>query len=199
MSYPVISGAKTVASAISIKRLLKVAGITPSTVHLVLLKRFDLTPSVLAGGAVLNPAGSFTNSLVPVVEINNGTTEYVRPPMGAGGPYSEVIASGSGTPLDVYVYQGRRLTVSVALAQSGNSTTIPTGKPVQFSAYVRGAGLSYTWSFGHGQTADGATVVHRFKQPANPTTVYVTVVGADGSAGVASRPVIVQSAARNPA
>jgi hypothetical protein len=65
------------------------------------------------------------------------------------------------------------------LAASNDSPTL-IGQPTRFQASVQGgANVSYTWDFGDGATASGATVTHVY--PAAQT--YLTTVTASNSAG----------------
>ncbi len=199
---PLDPGGPPLTDGTSIRNVLKLAGVMPSLVHLVLLTRPNGTPSHLNRAELLDPAASFIGGLPAVVVVTSTQTEYIRPvrtpatrPRSQGDSNSEMFAQ---TPLDLSVSTGLALAVNIGSAGgSSNSSTFPPGKPVRFSASPTGSGYGYTWNFGAGEQHRGANVSHTFTQGVHD--VYVTVKRADGSLGVASTQVNVQPSPKNPA
>ncbi len=179
----------TVSDAMSVHRLLELAGVTPGGVTSVVLQRGDGTLSRLDTTDLEDPSPNFEDDLVPLVMINGATTQYLRPlrsPTDANGA-DQILAQG-GTALDLYVYSGPVLSVRITATR----TTPSKGQPVTLTGHVSGATpsdgkLSYAWSFGdgtHGRT--GVSVSHTFTASGN-YPVVLSVTGTNGSGGV-SRP-----------
>jgi PKD domain len=187
-------------NAISIRNLLKIAGVPPRSVHLVLLSRSNGVPSTLDHGELVGPAASFTGGLPPIVEVVGAQIEYIRPSrnpparaMSQADINSETITQ---TPLDLSLFLGPALNAGITVGCC--SSTKQPGKPVQFSAYPTGSGLSYAWNFGDGPRPGGVTISHTFNQLGSHS-VYVTVRGSDGSAGVGWASVNIEQPRKVPA
>ncbi|MFD2453992.1 PKD domain-containing protein [Ideonella paludis] len=68
------------------------------------------------------------------------------------------------------------------------------GQSVSMAAQGEGSGLSYSWSFGDGATADGANVSHTFSQPGSYTAT-VTVKDSTGRSATATANITVSAPA----
>ncbi len=73
---------------------------------------------------------------------------------------------------------GSPSTPSVALAQAGPDVSGEVGAEIAFDG-SGSQGVAFSWDFGDGQTAQGATVTHVYDQPGNYTAVLVAT-GEDG-------------------
>jgi hypothetical protein len=189
----------TVIDAMSVHRLLELAGVAPEGVTSVVLHRGDGTLARLDTTDLEDPSPNFENGLVPLVTIDGATTEYLRPlrsPSDANGG-DQIVAQG-GAALDLYVYSGPLLTVRIK-----TSRTITTkGQPVTLTGRVSGASpaagsLSYVWNFGdgtHGRT--GISVTHTFTASGS-YPVLLSVTGANGSGGVSEPAIIAVGSAPN--
>jgi hypothetical protein len=198
LQYSPGTGGQTV-GAISIRRLLRAAGVMPSTVGLVLLTRSSGIPSALDNAELLRPAANFTgNPPAPLVWTDGTKTEYVRPATNGPTDISSVtstdVVSQTGA-LDLHVFTGTRLKVSVYQtgSSSGNGSRVQPGSPVHLTASAAG-GVSYLWTFSDGQVFHSANISPKFKQ--GYPVGYVKVTSADGSVGIGWTSLTVQGKAK---
>jgi hypothetical protein len=185
-AIPGQQSANPVIDAISIHHLLELAGVAPATVTYVEVEQPDQR---LDTQDLEDPSPDFMSGLVPIVEIDGTTTEYLRPLRSPNDTNaSDQIPEQEGSALDLFVYSGPLLTVRIHA-----KTTAAKGQPVTFTGHVSGGSptdgkLSYAWSFGdgtHGRT--GVSVTHTFTTSGS-YPVVLSVTGANGSGGV-SQPV----------
>ncbi len=156
----------------------------------------QLTPADLA------PPGKtdFNNPAEgPVVSDLGTAIRYDRPWRGSsqGQPdydYSDQVTTGSpngqATPVEIEVFEGPLLTVTV----SASRTTVSAGQPVTLGATVTGAGdsaLSYSWNFDGGAPGSEAPSPQVTFGSAGQYNVTVQVTDSQGGGGVASIPITV--------
>jgi hypothetical protein len=171
-------GTRVSLRGLSIRGLLALAGFSPGAVRFVQV--------VGADGSVITLTSSEINSPPfpegPAIVTDEGpTTRFVKPALSAGGT-SENVLSVPGTPLEMTVDGGSLLSIRA----TASPTTVKVGESVTFTASVRfappGATFTYTWDFGDGESAIGATVTHRYKLSGN-LEPRVVVRGSGGSSG----------------
>ncbi len=194
-NYPLRStsqspSANPVSNAISVSKLLTLAGLNPPTVNHTQLMRQSGSWSILETADLTDPSARFEGGLAPIFWINGSETQYLRPLRGPSDTNgNDAIVASNGSPLDVYVYSGPLLKVS------GRATPSKAGikQAVTFTARVsnrspRDGALTYRWSFQDGATATGPTVTHRYVV-AGAWYPVVTVQGAGNDSGGASPPI----------
>lgn len=158
-----ISGAQIAASGgLSLRGLLSLAGYNPGAVRYVQVVGGD--------GSVITVNNAELGSAT--VTDDGTTTRFAK-----GG--ATQVESVPGTPLEMTVGGNSLLSVRA----SASPTTVKVGQTVSFEASVRfrpPASYTYTWDFGDGSSASGASVSHRY-QASGDITVRVTVRGTGGS------------------
>jgi hypothetical protein len=133
----------------SMRSLLSLAGFNPGAVTHV---------SVVGGeGPLITLTGPQINSGQGLVSDSGGVTRFVS---AASGGTAQLVTSVAGTPLEIQVDGGGLLAVEV----TASPTTAKAGDTIRFTARVRFATTSYTytWSFDDGGSGSGATTSHRF-------------------------------------
>ena len=135
----------------------------------------------------------------PVVSDIGTAIRYDRPWRGSsqGQPdydYSDQVTTdspnGQATPVQIEVFEGPLLTVTV----SASRTTVSAGQPVTLGATVTGAGdsaLSYSWNFDGGAPTSEAPSPQVTFGSAGQYNVTVQVTDTQGGGGVASIPITV--------
>jgi hypothetical protein len=174
--------------ALSMRRLVALAGGSPDAASFVSIERPNGTLSILRRGDLADPA-PFPDG-PPIVWMDAGGTRYLRPLRGPSDVNAADNIGITGGDLVVRVHQGPLLRVRTRT----NRRTVPAGEPVTLSAEVvgpvRGQGLTFDWTFGDGSGRPGRTVRHRFRTPGVYEAV-VTVTGADDSGG-SSAPLLIR-------
>jgi hypothetical protein len=171
---PGSAGRRIRLGGLSMRGLLRLAGIDPGSVRFVSVVRADGSLAVLKRADLAGfPEG-------PALVADNGSsTRFFRPVRGAGGTTDNVVSSSAG-PLEITVDAGALLAVKA----TASPTKVQPGKPVTFSARVRfpppGARITYRWDFGDGTTAVGRRVTHSFDVDAEQQ-VQVAARGTGGS------------------
>jgi hypothetical protein len=172
----------------SIRTLLGAAGIDPGTVT-----------SVTVGGA--SPLSPIDIADPPpfaqgpaLITVTNGMTRYFRPVRGVDDVNaSDYITTPAGEPIDVTVEgptQTQATTSShLEVTASAAPTEASVNQTVSFAALISnppaGVQLSYSWSFGDGASAFGATPSHSFAADGDyPATVTVSGAGSSGVSAV---------------
>jgi hypothetical protein len=180
-----------VSNAISINRLLTIAQVNPATVSFTYIVRpSNGTWSTLSTADLTAQPTTFESGLKPIVWINGGETDYLRPLRGPTDTNADdLISDQSGTPVDLYVSSGPLLEVTA----SATPTKVHIKQPVSFAARVAGltphdGNLIYKWTFQDGLTATGSTVTHSFGFTGT-FAVIVTVQGSGDDSGGASEPI----------
>ena len=176
---PGSAGRKIRLGGLSMRGLLALAGVSPSSVKFVSVVRADGSLAVLNRSDLTDPP-PFAEG--PALVTDEGaSTRFFRPVRGAGGTNAadNVVSSGAG-PLEVTVDGGTLLAVKA----TASPTKVKPGKPVTFSARVRfppsGARITYHWDFGDGTTAVGPRVTHSFAFDSEQQ-VQVAARGTNGS------------------
>jgi hypothetical protein len=162
---------------LSVRGLLRLAGIAPSSVRFVSVVRANGSLAVLRhsdlGGFAEGPA---------LVSDDGSSTRFFRPARSSGGTTDNVVSSSAG-PLEITVDGGTLLAVKA----TASARKVQRGKPVTFSARVRfpppGAQITYRWNFGDGTTAVGQRVTHSFDVDAEQQ-VQVSARGTNGSTAI---------------
>ena len=180
--------ANPVSNAISINRLLALAGVVPETVSFTYVIRPSGTWATLSTSDV-SAEPTFADGLKPIVWINGAETDYLRPLRSPQDTNTQdLIVEQAGAPIDLYVSSGPMLAVSA----HATPDRVAVGRSVSFRAAVAGAaagaGLSYEWSFQDGSSGSGATVTHAYRV-AGTYYAVVTVRGSGDDAGGVSQPV----------
>jgi hypothetical protein len=194
-NYPVRATSQSpnnnpVSNAISVSRLLTLAGLDPATVNHTELMRLSGDWSLLDRADLVDPAARFAGGLTPIFWINGSETQYLRPLRGPSDTNGDdqIVASG-GQPLDVYVYSGPLLSVT------GKATPnrVAVRQRITLTAHVSNVAtadgtLSFKWAFQDGSTAIGASVTHSYAVSGTWDPV-VTVQGRGDDSGGASQPI----------
>ena len=171
----VVDGGKYTPKAISLAKLLQLAGESGKYVQL----------PARGGGSLLVPP-NYQGLDGPVVFwISGSGIHYFRPAdkddsEDAGSSYTT-----SAGELDLSVHTGNLLDVSAGVTPA----KADAGERVDFNASasdkLSGEQLSYKWDFGDGATAPGRNVTHVYKK-AHEWTATVTVSGDHDSMGIAT-------------
>jgi PKD domain len=165
--------------ALSVRRLVTLAGASPEAVSFVAIERPNGSLALLGRGDLTDPA-PFPDG-PPIVWMDSGGARYLRPlrsPDDANGADNVDITGGD---LVVSVHQGPLLVVRAR----ADRREVRAGTVVHFTAEVvtgGGQGLSYAWRFGDGATGSGPAAGHAFSTPGVYEAV-VTVNGSDDSGG----------------
>jgi PKD repeat protein len=166
--------------ALSVRRLVQLAGGSPDALTFVSIERPNGTLATLGPGDV-SEAPPFAEG-PPIVWIDSGGTRYLRPLRGdtdANAADNVGVTSGD---LAVRVHQGPLLSVRA----DADRRSAPARESVGFGAEVTGAApgvpLTYEWTFGDGASKQGDAVRHVFQQP-GVYEVVVSVSGGDDSGG----------------
>jgi hypothetical protein len=177
------AGTKLRLRGLSMRGLLELAGVNPSSVRFVSVIRAN------GSLAVLNHADIAESSFPegPALVTDEGaTTRFFRPVRGGGGTNAaDNITSSAAGPLEITVDGGTLLAVR---ATASPKQTKP-GETVTFSARVKfppaGAQITYHWDFGDGTTAVGQRVTHTFASEGD-MQVQVAARGANGATSACS-------------
>jgi hypothetical protein len=194
-NYPVRATARSpnynpVSNAISVARLITLAGLNPASVNHTEIMRLSGSWSMLVNADLVDPSARFEGGLAPIFWINGSETQYLRPlrsPSDTNG--DDQIVASAGSILDLYVYSGPVLTV----AAKASPNQVARKQPVTFTAHVTNptpadGTLVYKWIFQDGSTAIGASVMHSYAVSGAWAPV-VTVQGKGNDSGGASRPI----------
>lgn len=166
--------------ALSIRRLVALAGGSPDALSFVAIKRPNGTLAILRREDLADPP-PFPDG-PPIVWMDGGGTRYLRPLRRPSDVNAADNVDITGSDLAVTVHQGPLLGVRART----DRRTVPAGEPVNLTAEVTGAApgqdLSFAWTFGDGTGKPGQAARHRFRTP-GVYEVLVTVSGADDSGG----------------
>jgi hypothetical protein len=173
------AGTKLRLRGLSVRGLLELAGVNPSSVRFVSVVRANGSLAVLDHADI---AGGSSFPEGPALVTDEGsTTRFFRPVRGAGGTNAaDNITSSAAGPLEITVDGGTLLAVRATVSPK---QTKP-GETVTFSARVRfppaGAQITYHWDFGDGTTAVGQRVTHSFASEGD-MQVQVAARGTNGA------------------
>ena len=171
--------------AVSMRRLVALAGASPDAVSFVSIERPNGSLSLLGRGD-LSDTAPFADG-PPIVWMDAGGARYLRPLRGPDDANGADNIDITGGDLVVQVHQGQL----IVLRARADRRTAPARRAVRFTAEVvsgsaPGVSLWFAWRFGDGATANGQAVRHAFAQPGVYEAI-VTATGADDSGG-ASEP-----------
>jgi hypothetical protein len=124
-----------------------------------------------------------TSKDAPIFWVRSDVTHFLRPVRNKTDENApDVFGSLTGKPIVVTARTGNPITVTVA----ADPTQANTKQNVSFSGTASGQKtgekLTYTWHFGDGGQASGATAQHAYDSPGG-YNVFVIVTGSDDSAG----------------
>ncbi len=178
-----------VSNAISINKLLTLAGLNPTAVGFTHVVRSTGTWATLDRSDV-SATPSFQDGLKPIVWINGGETDYLRPLRSSTDTNAQdFVTAQGGAAIDLFVSSGQLLQVFA----TGSPQRVQRNQPVSFAAAVANATpadgkLTFSWDFADGSVAKHHAVQHSFSS--NGTYyVVVTVRGRANDSGGASEPV----------
>ena len=173
--------------AVSLPRVLELAGVAPDALSFVAVTRPNGTLAVLRAGDLARPA-PFPDG-PPLVWLDADSVRFLRPVRDAADANGADNVATAGEDLRVRVHQGPLLQVAVRIDPGGPRA----GRRAHLEAQVRGAragaAVTVRWRFGDGSEATGPAAAHRWRRPG----VYAVVASADGDddSGGASEPVVV--------
>jgi PKD domain len=165
--------------ALSVRRLVTLAGASPDAVSFVSIERPNGSLSLLGRGDLTDPP-PFPDG-PPLVWMDAGGARYLRPLRGPDDANGADNVDITGGDLVVTIHQGPLLVVRAR----ADRRAVRAGTVVHFAAEIvsgAGQGLSYAWRFGDGATASGPAAGHAFAAPGTYEAV-VTVDGTDDSGG----------------
>jgi hypothetical protein len=180
-----------VSNAISVNKLLTLAGLNPATVGFTYVTRANGTWSTLSTADV-SAQPPFQNALKPIVWLNGSETDYMRPQRSSTDVNAEdFITAQGGAAVDLFVSAGPLLEV----AASASPTSVQVNQSVTFTATVANqtaadGTVAYNWSFQDGSSSTGASVTHSFTA-AGTYYPLVYVKGPGNDSGGVSQPVAV--------
>jgi len=173
--------------AVSLPRVLELAGVAPDALSFVSVRRPNGTLSVLRAADLVRPA-PFPDG-PPLVWLDADSVRFLRPVRDAADVNGADNVATAGEDLLVRVHQGPLLEVAVRIAPDAPRAGERVHLEAQVSGARPGAGVTVRWRFGDGGEAIGPAVAHRWRRPG----VYTVVAGAEGDddSGGASAPVVV--------
>jgi hypothetical protein len=177
------AGTKLRLRGLSMRGLLDLAGVNPSSVRFVSVIRANGSLAVLNHADI---AGSPFPEGPALVTDEGSTTRFFRPVRGGRGTNAaDNITSSEAGPLEITVDGGTLLAVRATVSPK---QTKP-GETVTFSARVKfppaGAQITYHWDFGDGTTAVGQRVTHSFASEGD-MQVQVAARGTNGATSACS-------------
>jgi hypothetical protein len=174
--------------AVSLARVLELAGVAPAALRSVAIARPRGAPLVLHAPDLARPA-PFPDG-PPIVWLDGGSVRFLRPVRDAADVNAADNIATTGGDLVVRVQQGVQLSVSVRVSRSRARARERVHLEAHVDGMPGGGAAAVRWRFGDGATATGAAVAHRWRAP-GVYSVVAAATGADGSSG-ASEPVLVR-------
>jgi hypothetical protein len=167
---------------LSVRGLLRIAGLDPDRIGFVTVPRADGTTAYLPGSDFAEPP-PFPEGPA-LVWVDSNATHLFRPVLGPeDANAADNIATPGGEALALRVSDGALLSVRA----EADPDKASVGQRVSFSAAASGAlggeAISYRWDFGEGAGAEGQRVSHAFEAPGS-YEVAVTASGSRESGGV---------------
>jgi hypothetical protein len=174
--------------AVSMPRLLALAGVAAEGVSFVTVRRANGSEAVLRPGDLAAPS---------LVWLDGGSVRFFRPVRGDADLNAADNLATAGDDLAVRVRQGPLLDVAVRVRPARPRA----GERVRLEAQVTGAAaasaITVRWSLGDGAERAGAATTHRWQAP-GLFAVVASAEGDDDSAG-SSEPLLVRVGAARPA
>ena len=174
--------------AVSLPRVLELAGVSPDALSFVSIRRPNGTLAVLEAGDLARPA-PFPEG-PPLVWLDADSVRFLRPIRDDADVNAADNIASAGEDLVVRVQQGALLRVVLRVAPEAPQARERARLEAQVSGAQPGAVLTVRWRFGDGTEGTGAAVSHRWRAPG----VYAVVASADGDddSGGASEPLVVR-------
>jgi hypothetical protein len=148
----------------------------------------DLTIDVGSTVALAGSAADLDNDLLtyswaqvegPSVTLTSADTlapSFVAPGAPASLAFELTVSDGEDTAVDSVVVEVIESPIDGLVATSNGPTVL--GQPTSFSASVtNGNGVSFSWTFGDGQSASGASVTHTYLQAGDYAATVVARKG----------------------
>ena len=174
--------------AVSLPRVLELAGVSPDALSFVSIRRPNGTLTVLRAGDLARPA-PFPEG-PPLVWLDADSVRFLRPVRDDADVNGADNIATAGEDLVVRVQQGPLLQVALRIAPAAPRAGERAHLEARVTGAQPGAALTVRWRFGDGTEATGAAVSHRWRTPG----VYAVVASADGDddSGGASEPLVVR-------
>jgi hypothetical protein len=174
--------------AVSLPRVLELAGVAPDALSFVWVRRPNGTLTVLRAPDLARPA-PFPDG-PPLVWLDADSVRFLRPVRDDADVNGADNIATAGEDLVVRVRQGPLLEVTVRVAPSSPRARERARLEARVTGAPTGTALAVRWRFGDGSEATGPAVSHRWRA-AGVYSVVATAEGDDDSGG-ASEPLVVQ-------
>jgi PKD domain len=174
--------------AVSLPRLLELAGVAPDALSFVSIRRPNGTLTVLRSPDLARPA-PFPEG-PPLVWLDADSVRFLRPVRDDADVNGADNIATAGDDLAVRVHQGPLLEVALRVAPSRPRARERARLEARVTGAQPGAALTVRWRFGDGTDATGPAVSHRWRT-AGVYSVVATAAGDDDSGG-ASEPLVVR-------
>ena len=174
--------------AVSLPRLLELAGVAPDALSFVSIRRPNGTLTVLRAPDLARPA-PFPEG-PPLIWLDADSVRFLRPVRDDADVNAADNIATAGDELAVRVHQGPLLGVALRVAPSRPRARVRARLEARVTGARPGTALTVRWRFGDGTDATGPAVSHRWRS-AGVYSVVATVAGDDDSGG-ASEPVLVR-------
>jgi len=173
--------------AVSLSRVLELAGVSPDAMSFVAIRRPNGTLSVLRVADLARPA-PFPEG-PPLVWLDADSVRFLRPVRDDADVNGADNIATAGEDLVVRVQQGPLLQVALRVAPAAPRAGERAHLEARITGAQPGAALTVRWRFGDGAEATGPAVSHRWRTPG----VYAVVASAEGAddSGGASEPLVV--------
>ena len=169
-------------AAVSLPRVLELAGVAPAALSFVAVTRPNGTPATIRAGDLA--------AAPPLLWLDADSVRFFRPPRDDDDLNAADNFATAGEDLAVRVRQGALLGVQVRVRPERPRA----GERVRLEAQVTGApagsAIAVRWRFGDGREAAGAAAAHRWEAPG--TYAVVASAEGDGDSAGASAPVLVE-------
>jgi hypothetical protein len=179
--------------AVSLPRVLELAGVAPDALSFITVRRPNGTLSVLRAGDLSRPA-PFPEG-PPLVWLDADSVRYLRPVRDDADVNGADNIATAGEDLLVRVHQGALLQVMVRVEPAAPRAGERAHLEARVSGAQRGTTVTVRWRFGDGGEASGPAVAHRWRR-AGVYTIVATADGDDDSGGAAEPLVVTVGAPR---
>ena len=174
--------------AVSLPRLLELAGVASDALSFVSIRRPNGTMTVLRSPDLARPS-PFPEG-PPLVWLDADSVRFLRPVRDDADVNGADNIATAGEDLAVRVHQGPLLEVALRVAPSRPRARERARLEARVTGAQPGTALTVRWRFGDGTDATGPAVSHRWRS-AGVYSVVATVAGDDDSGG-ASEPLVVR-------
>jgi len=168
--------------AVSLPRVLELAGVDPRALAFVAVGRPNGTVAAIRAGDLA--------AAPPLVWLDADSVRFYRPPRDGADLNAADNFATAGDDLAVRVRQGALLGVEVRVRPERPGAGERVRRGAQVTGAPAGSAIAVRWRFGDGAEATGAAASHRWRR-SGTYAVVVSAEGDDDSAG-ASPPVLVQ-------